>query len=78
MGGVWLNGSFGISGFDVYMSFHAPEDVVAISSGAIRTIGPCRAWSLPVNRHVSPVIVEYMRGKRETAVIFGPGYLDNG
>lgn len=40
MGGVWLNGSFGIRGFDVYMSFHAPEDVVAISSGAIRMMGP--------------------------------------
>ena len=31
-----------------------------------------------MNRHVSPVIVEPMRGKREIAVIFGRGYLDNG
>lgn len=67
-----------MSGFDVYMSCQAPEDVVAISSGAIRTIDPYCACSLPVNRHVSPVMVEYMSGKREIAVIFGPGYLDNG
>ena len=40
MGGVWLNGSFGISGFVMYISFHAPEDVVEISSGAIRTMDP--------------------------------------
>ena len=38
MGGVWLNRYIGISGFVIYMSDHAPEDVIAISSGAIRAI----------------------------------------
>jgi len=78
MGGVWLNGSLGASGFARYMSSHAPGDVVASSSGAIRTIGPYCWCSLPVNCHVSPLRVDQVNGKRETAVILGPGYLDKG
>ena len=78
IGSVWLKGSFGARVFAVYMSSQAPGDIVANSSGAIRTIGPYFLCILPINCHVSPLIVDQTRGRREIAVIFGPGYLAKG